>query len=163
MAVYKQSKSKYWWYKFVWNGDLIRESSKQTNKRVAEQMEAAHRTALAKGEVGIRERKTIPTLAEFAERDFLAFVRSTFAAKVKTQKYYEYGVKSLLAFEKLASARLDCITSEAIATFAAARKSSGLEISSINRELQALSAHVSSGAGMGQGGKGASDCEDASW
>jgi len=138
MAVYKQSKSKYWWYKFVWNGDLIRESTKQTNKRVAEQMEAAHRTALAKGEVGIRERRPIPTLAEFAERDFLAFVRSTFAAKVKTQKYYEYGVKSLLAFEKLAGARLDCITSETIASFAASRKSVGLEISSINRELQAL-------------------------
>jgi spore germination protein GerM len=45
--------SKYWWYKFVWNGEPIRESTKQTNKRVAEQMEAAHRTALAKGEVGI--------------------------------------------------------------------------------------------------------------
>ena len=48
MAVYKQPKSKYWWYKFVWNGEPIRESTKQTNKRVGEQMEAAHRTALAK-------------------------------------------------------------------------------------------------------------------
>jgi len=50
MGAYKQSKSKYWWYKFVWSGELIRESTKQTNKRVAEQMLAAHRTALAKGE-----------------------------------------------------------------------------------------------------------------
>jgi hypothetical protein len=49
MAVYKQPKSKNWWYKFNWNGEAIRESTKQTNKRVAEQMEAAHRTALAKG------------------------------------------------------------------------------------------------------------------
>ncbi len=49
MAVYKQPKSKNWWYKFTWNGELIRESTKQTNKRVAEQMEAAHRTAFAKG------------------------------------------------------------------------------------------------------------------
>ena len=138
MAVYKQPKSKYWWYKFVWNGEPIRESTKQTNKRIAEQMEAAHRTALAKGEVGIRERKAMPTLSEFAERDFLPFVCSTFAAKTKTQKYYEYGIKSLLAFEKLASARLDCIGTETIASFAAARRSAGLEISSINRELQAL-------------------------
>ena len=68
MAVYKQRKSKYWWYKFTWNGELIRESTKQTNKRVAEQMEAAHRTALAKGEVGIRERKPVTTLAGFAPR-----------------------------------------------------------------------------------------------
>jgi hypothetical protein len=84
MAVYKQPKSKYWWYKFTWNGEPIRESTKQTNKRVAEQMEAAHRTALAKGEVGIRERKRAPTLADFAKGDFLPFVQSTFASKVKT-------------------------------------------------------------------------------
>ena len=32
MAVYKQPKSKYWWYKFTWNGEPIRESTKQTNK-----------------------------------------------------------------------------------------------------------------------------------
>ena len=55
MAVYKQRNSKNWWYKFTWNGEPIRESTKQTNKRVAEQMEAAHRAALAKGEVGIRD------------------------------------------------------------------------------------------------------------
>src|SRR5690348_16389842 len=65
MAVYKQPKSKYWWFKFVWNGKAIRESTKQTNRRVAEQMEAARRTQLAKGEVGIRDLARIPTLAEF--------------------------------------------------------------------------------------------------
>lgn len=138
MAVYKQPKSKYWWYKFTWNGEAIRESTKQTNKRVAEQMEAAHRTALAKGEVGIRQRKQAPTLAEFAERDFLPFVRATFAGKVKTRKYYEYGVKSLLAFEKLASLPLDEITTEHIAGFVAKRQENGIETSSINRELQSL-------------------------
>ena len=136
--VYKQPKSKYWWYKFTWNGELIRESTKQTNKRVAEQMEAAHRTSLAKGEVGIRDKKPIPTLKDFAERDFLPFVRSNFSAKVKTQKYYENGVKSLLSFEKLATARLDAITTETIGAFVAVRKGAGIQISSINRELQAL-------------------------
>jgi hypothetical protein len=54
MAVYKRGKI--WWYKFNWNGETIRESTKQTNKRTAEQMEAAKRTALAKGEVGIKEK-----------------------------------------------------------------------------------------------------------
>jgi hypothetical protein len=121
MAVYKQSKSKYWWYKFTWNGEPIRQSTKQSNKRVAEQMEAAHRTALAKGEVGIRDKKPVPTLKDFAENDFLPFVRSTFSAKEKTLKYYEYGVKSLLAFEKLAGARLDAITTETIGAFIALR------------------------------------------
>ena len=84
-----------------------RESTKQSNKRTAEQMEAAHKVSLAKGEVGIRDRKPTPTLREFAESDFLPFVRATFAAKPKTLKYYEYGVKSLLAFERIADSRLD--------------------------------------------------------
>ncbi len=64
MAVYKRGNT--WWYKFTFGGELIRHSTKQTNKRVAQQMEAAHKTALAKGEVGIRERKPVPTLAGFA-------------------------------------------------------------------------------------------------
>jgi integrase len=138
MSVYKQPKSRYWWYKFTWNDDLIRKSTKQTNRRVAQQMEAAHRTSLAKGEVGIREKKQVPTLKQFSENDFLPFVRATFAAKVKTQKYYEYGVKALSSFDKLASARLDLITSETIGGFIALRKGAGVQISSINRELQAL-------------------------
>ena len=49
-----------YWYKFMWNGQLVRESTKQGNDKVARQMEAAHRTSLAKGEVGIRERKPAP-------------------------------------------------------------------------------------------------------
>jgi hypothetical protein len=71
MAVYKQKGSKNWWYQFIWNGKRIRQSTKQTVKRTAEQMEAAHKAALAKGEVGIREKKPVPTLQEFAETEFL--------------------------------------------------------------------------------------------
>lgn len=55
--VYKQKISNNWSYKFTWNGEQIPKSANQTNKRVADQMEAAHRTSLAKGEIGIRERK----------------------------------------------------------------------------------------------------------
>src|SRR5579863_4321739 len=136
MAVYKRGNI--WWYKFNWNGEPIRESTKQSNKRTAEQMEAAHKTSLAKGEVGIRERKPAPTLKAFAESDFLPFVRSTFAAKPKTRQYYESGVKSLLAFDKLSDARLDAITGETIGAFVAKRRDKGLQVSSVNRELQAL-------------------------
>jgi|SRR5580704_4178598 hypothetical protein len=102
MGVYKQPKSKYWWYKFSWNGEVIRESTKQANKRVAETMEAAHRTALAKGEVGIREKKRIPTLKEFAEDDFKPYVQSQFKDKPKTLEYYLNGIKCLLAYPKMA-------------------------------------------------------------
>ena len=74
MAVYKQQESKFWWYKFTWNGQSVRRSTKQTNKRVAEQMEAAHKTGLAKGEVGIVEKQPAPTLELFAERFMQAIV-----------------------------------------------------------------------------------------
>jgi integrase len=138
MAVYKQPKSRNWWYKFTWNGQQIRESTKQSNKRVAEQIEAARRTVLAKGEVGIRDKKPVPTLAAFITADFLPFVRTTFAAKLKTKAYYENGVKHLLAFDKLASEPLDAITSEKIAGYVAKRQAGGLKVASVNRELQAL-------------------------
>jgi integrase len=142
MAVYKRGKI--WWYKFNWNGEPIRESTKQTNKRTAEQMEAAHKASLAKGEVGIRERKPVPTLADFAENDFLPFVRSTFAAKPKTLAYYENGVARLLEFERLAAERLDAITGERVAAYATKRQGAAgrhgkmLQVASLNRELQVL-------------------------
>jgi hypothetical protein len=136
MAVYKRGRI--WWYKFNWNGEPVRESTKQTNKRVAEQMEATHKASLAKGEVGIRERKLVPTLRQFEQNEFVPYARSAFASKPKTLAYYEYGVRSLLACEKLAGARLDSITTETISGFIAMRQESRLKVSSINRELQGL-------------------------
>lgn len=62
----KPKRSRIWWYCFRFRGELIRRSTKQKNKRVAEQMEAAHKTALAKGQVGIVERPPAPTLAEWS-------------------------------------------------------------------------------------------------
>jgi hypothetical protein len=44
--IYKRGKV--YWYKFRWNGEPVRESTKQGNDKVARQMEAAHRTRLAK-------------------------------------------------------------------------------------------------------------------
>src|SRR5215475_9660507 len=105
--VYKQRKSKNWWYKFTWNGELIRESTKQTNKRVAEQMEAAHKTALAKGEVGIRDKKPVPTLAGFAPK-FMEAVETQCADKPATIGFYRNKLKCLLA-STLAGLRLDRI------------------------------------------------------
>ena len=127
MAVFKRGRI--WWYKFTWNGEAIRESTKHTNKRVAEQIEAAHKTSLAKGEVGIREKKAAPILSGFATAEFLPFVRSTFKNKPKTQKHYEYGVKSLLAFGKLSGRPMDAITTDVIGEFVAKRRADGLEIS----------------------------------
>jgi integrase len=138
MAVYKQTGSKNWWYKFTWNGRAVRESTKQANKRTAEQMEATHKAALARGEVGIREREPVPTLADFSEGQFLPFVRSTSAAKPNTIRFYENSVANLKAFSKLSSLALDRITSEVIAAFVAHRHRADVQIATVNRDLATL-------------------------
>src|SRR5581483_5894921 len=66
MAVYKRGDK--WWYHFSFRGERFQESTKQSNKRIAEQMEAARKTQLAKGELGIQDRPAVPTLKEFAPR-----------------------------------------------------------------------------------------------
>src|SRR5215831_18487715 len=55
MSIYKRGDV--YWYKFMWQGRLVRESTKQGNDKTARKMEAAHRTRLAEGPVGIREKK----------------------------------------------------------------------------------------------------------
>ena len=45
MSIYKRGNV--YWYKFMWNGELIRESTKQGSDKKARNMEAAHRTSLA--------------------------------------------------------------------------------------------------------------------
>ena len=52
MSIFKRGKI--YWYNFIFNGQHIQESTKQGNPNLARQIEAAHRTALAKGEVGIK-------------------------------------------------------------------------------------------------------------
>jgi len=137
VSIYKRGEV--YWYKFMWKGVLVRESTKQGNDKVARQMEAAHRTSLAKGEVGIREKKRAPSFAEFAEKQFQPWAESTFTAKPKTWLYYRNGVRRLKAFVPLATVSLDDPRlAEKIAGYVAHRQSKGLEVSSINRELQVL-------------------------
>src|ERR1700737_85665 len=104
MAVYKQKKSKKWWYKFSWNGGVFRGRPKQTNKRVAEQIEAAHRTSLAKGEVGIREKKPVPTLKEFIDHRFEPWAKAQFekTSPATWRRWYRYNLGLLKTYSPFA-------------------------------------------------------------
>src|SRR5712692_1861871 len=135
MSIYKRGEV--YWYKFMWHGKLVRESTKQGNDKVARQMEAAHRTSLAKGEVGIREKKPVPTLAEFSEKRFALWAQSATCQKTWLD-YYQPGLRAIGKYKPLASLRLDEITSERAADFAAWRRSQGLQVSSVNSSLQVL-------------------------
>jgi integrase len=138
MAIYKRGKT--YWYKFMWQGRLIRESTKQGNDKVARQMESAHRTSLAKGEVGIREPKAIPTLREFIQNRFEPWARSRFEkTSPKTWiGYYRVGLSAIKEYKPLAGTKLDTITSETVADFAAHRQESGMQVSTVNSSLQVL-------------------------
>ena len=138
-----------YWYKFKFNGEMIRESSKQGNAKVARDMEAAHRTSLAKGVVGIREKKAAPTLNEFTEKRFLPWAKTTFEeSRPNSWNWFRTGVRQLTSFEPLARLRLDEINNEKVAGYAAHestrvqmrgnRQKMGLAISSINSSVRVL-------------------------
>jgi integrase len=140
MAVYKRGNV--WWYKFNWSGVTVRASTKATNKRTAEQIEAAKKTALAKGEVNIQERKRIPTLREFS-KDFERAIQTQCAEKPRTIEFYLSRVKQLVKSE-LADRPLNAVDEGAIEKY---RQTRAAKISrlgrilapgSINRELATL-------------------------
>jgi integrase len=122
----------------MWNGDLVRESTKQGNDKIARQMESAHKTSLAKGLVGIREQKRAPTLHDFMTNRFKPWVEVTFREKPRTSIWYCGGIRRLSEFPLLAKASLSDITAESVNAYIAKRQTDGLNVTSINRELQIL-------------------------
>jgi integrase len=148
--IYKRGK--FYWYRFMWSGELVRQSTRQGNGKVARQMEAAHRASLAKGEVGIREKTLAPTLKDFCDRRFEPWAKATFENTCRNNwHWFRAGIRRLKAYDPLANAKLDEITNEKVAGFAAHEQSRlqnrrrdaeeekrGLAVSSINSSLRVL-------------------------
>ncbi|MEK6303208.1 MAG: tyrosine-type recombinase/integrase [Acidobacteriota bacterium] len=135
MAIFKRGRT--YWFHFCFNGEHVQQSTKQGNPRVARQIEAAHRTRLAKGEVGIVEKKApAPTLRTFAER-FKDSIKVRSAEKPQTIRFYLSKLDRLLEFEALASARLDVIDEQLIETYVQLRRKT-VSPASVNRELATL-------------------------
>lgn len=136
--VYKRGKV--YWYKFMWRGEMICESTKQGNGKVARTQESAHRTRLANGEVGIREKRLAPTLRDFITERVDPWAKSRFKETPNTyRRWFTPGARAILAYTRLASLRLDEITGEHYASFAAHRQSEGLLVGSVNANLRVLS------------------------
>jgi integrase len=154
MSIYKRGDV--YWYKFMWNGELIRESTRQTNDKVARQIEAAHRTSLAKGEVGIREKKAIPTLAAFCKDRLEPWAKATFEQTVPNNwLWFRDNLRVICGYKAkdnptkpdrarfqppslLASLPLDKVTNEKIAEFASARLKDGYAISTVNSTIRVI-------------------------
>jgi hypothetical protein len=106
-------------------------------------MEAARKTQLAKGEVGIQDLKPIPTLRNFAPQIELA-IETQCAGKPRAVDFNKAKLKMLLADETLASARLDRIDEAMIEAYrqvrarTKSRRKQLLSAASVNRESATL-------------------------
>lgn len=134
MSIFKRGNV--YWYHFLFNGEHIQRSTKQGNPRTARQIEAAHRTALAKGEVGIEERKVAPMFADLAKR-FIAHVEARHENKPQTVQFYAAKLKRLLEYAPIAGARLDRIDEGVIEGYVVARRAA-VGPATVNRELATL-------------------------
>lgn len=151
MSVFKRGGV--YWYEFVYRGTRYRQSAGVGSQREARQIEAAFRTALAKGDVGITERKPIPTFRK-ALNDFLRWSEEQHRAHPRTHGRYKVSSTALLRHFR--DVPLDKITTEEIERFKVTRASefktvrgdgnsrlkSGKKLrpATVNRELACLKA-----------------------
>ena len=134
MAIYKRGAV--YWYGFWFGGQRVQRSTKQGNPRVARQIEAACKTALAKSEMGITERRPAPTLKDFSRR-FMEYIQTRCAEKPATVGFYAEKLTRVLKYEPMAEARLDTIDEALIESFVQHRRKA-VSPASVNRELATL-------------------------
>jgi integrase len=134
MSVFKRGGTYY--YEFVFNGERVRRSTQQGNERVAVNMEAAYRTALAKGTVDLLEREPIPRFQEFSKR-FMDYIQTRCKAKPATVQFYAKNVERMLENETIAKARLDRIDEALIERFVQQRRKQ-VAPATVNRTLATL-------------------------
>lgn len=123
----------HYWYKFLRNGVLTVVEAKQTNKRVAEELEAEHRARLAKGEAGLKVGNA-PTLKGFSKR----FLESVGTRSAKTAAFYQSKLVSLLAHDPIANRRIDQLDESVIERWVGWRKKKDVAPGTVNRSLATL-------------------------
>jgi integrase len=133
VSLYKRGRV--WWSRIEWRGEILQRSTKCRNRRDALDVEAAWRTALAKGEAGLLDTRSTPTLAEF-ERRFLEHLPGRVAAR--TEGFYRDAWAHLVAFKPLGASKLYAIDEALIARFVADRRGGNLIPATINHSMRTL-------------------------
>lgn len=129
MTVFKRGNV--YWYNFKREGEYIQRSTKQNNLKAAREMEANHRTALAKGEVGIFERKKIPGF-KAAMDAFLKWSKQDHEMASSTAERYRYSSFALLSF--FGDKPLDKITPEEVERYKTSRSAEYKTVRSKNKK-----------------------------
>ena len=83
---------------------------------MAEQVAAAFKAALVKGEVGIIDKKTVPLFSSFWN-EALVEIKSDIPRDSRSIDWYETHFEKCLNFVPLAKAKLDAIDEELLAKF----------------------------------------------
>lgn len=134
MSIYKRGGV--YWFSFIFLGQRMQRSTKQSDRRAARQIESAFRVSLAKGEAGIVREKPAPSFKEFAPK-FEQAVRVRSAAKPATVAFYLEKLSRLREYEPINSARLDRIDEHLIENYVQHRRNQ-VQPGSVNRELATL-------------------------
>jgi integrase len=117
MTIFKRGKV--YWFHFLHDGQHVQQSTRQGNRNTARQIEAAYRTALAKGDVGITERKAIPGFKS-AMDDFLEWSRIEHSGR-RIATYKRYRTSSVALLKHFNNTSLDKITPDEVEKFKKAR------------------------------------------
>jgi integrase len=123
-----------WWYKFRFDGQIIRESSKSTSKTVGKDAERVRRRELEQGYNRIPKRKRMPLFSHAAD-EWFGEVKRDLAER--TQNIYEVAMRCHLK-PALGALLLCDIDLGRIASYKARRKDDGASGRTLNKELQVL-------------------------
>jgi integrase len=124
-----------WWFKFTFNGRVVRESTKSTSKDVARRVELQRRRAQEEGYHGLRRRDAPSTLKRAAER-WLEEREVTWAPK--TTRIERTNIGHLL--RSFGSVLLQDLTAEDIALYQRHRLQQGASPKTINLEVGSVRA-----------------------
>lgn len=129
---------------FWWNGHRVKESTRQKNRAIARQMQAARKTDLARGEVGLK-RRSCPEFRAFVESEFLPWFEAMHQEHPRTHRRHQVAVVPLLNF--FSGRTLNEVDQGMVEQYKARRireRSSvtgrSLRPATVNRELAALRA-----------------------
>jgi len=128
--------SEHYWYRFQRDGKDYHINTWQSDKRTANELEADHKTRLARGEAGFVDARQIPTLAGF-QPEFEKAIEKRSAEKPRTIEFYKSRYARLLKFPALANARLDRIDERMVELFIQDHDED-VAVATVNRALATL-------------------------
>jgi len=124
-----------WHLRLTFNGRLYQQSLRTKNKTEAAKLEAVFRSSLVKGEFGIVDSRSAPTLEKFEEK-LLPHLEANTAPR--TYGFYKENLLVLKRYVPLASAKLGSIDSGLVENFIQWRLKEKVSPVTVNHSLRTL-------------------------